>query len=743
MGTVKKEKEDFLSIIDAVETLSSIADMDFGKDSPLTREEDFEIQEQKISYRTVNALKEYDANETLGIVREVFKVVLDYLKNFYRNDYEEVTDVHTLEGIKGIMLLVGEAAKKLDKYTASFYKNRAHSITELKEYRDLQVFYESRIAQKIDEGLMGKWILGLSGKNEKQDEPVKKILKKETTPELQSKYVFVDLETVKKDIEYELFYLRKEDGSRFFNPRVIRNMKLISDFGNYFGKKKDEDPLLELDVWKDRCAQASAVSLIRFLGTRIDRFVHETAHYRKLELAGNLHNALMALILSSHTQNLIRNDPIKNCSEYFRDFQKFLREALNCREYQKLIAYPPRSANKLAICLLETVHAMCRGMFIHLKGYHEMMPIIHELFSDSEVRSESKTENIESIGPLWSLLTKEYEEMSKKMRLHPNGPLRLILTALEDGECNNFAPLMQGDFPVPLYYLYSNEKKITSLRIPTPTSQHYVHKVHVEELFLGFLRACEGDHYARKNLIINLQDRTSWREIARCEALESLPAVSNFGNHLTVITLAADTDFYHQLAPYDGDLEFDTFKEHFKEHVNDQRAGFYFPETLKNMLFPSFFSRLVDAIHRVFFAQKKVLSQKERQDFILMSYFFLIFKVIEINQPDSYSMTCKDAIDIGGSFNMLVIAMVKILNNEVFHKQDIDCLHYLAYIPAFTMRERLMLSERFYRTVSVLRRLEELQRDYGPQNLALIFEEAFSSLYDTPILHATLAPPKE
>ncbi len=149
-----------LSIVEAVETLSSIADLEFDREVGIAQKHELMLSNEKIAYKTVHWLHKTDATSTVNLVRETFRVILHYLKHFYRKEYGFVTDQKTLEGIKTIMVLVGEAAKKLDKYTHFIHQNQ--SVTDFKEYQQLQEFYRSKIARKIDEGVLGKWILGLS-----------------------------------------------------------------------------------------------------------------------------------------------------------------------------------------------------------------------------------------------------------------------------------------------------------------------------------------------------------------------------------------------------------------------------------------------------------------------------------------------------------------------------------------------------------------------------------------------------
>ena len=114
------------------------------------------------------------------------------------------------------------------------------------------------------------------------------------------RHVFVDLETVKKDADYELFFLRKEDGTRFYSPRLIRNIKLVCNFGDYFGaQRKVEDPLEDLPRWLERGFQASAAKMLKSLAPRLERFYKDVYRFKEQELVETLNKALMALMLAA------------------------------------------------------------------------------------------------------------------------------------------------------------------------------------------------------------------------------------------------------------------------------------------------------------------------------------------------------------------------------------------------------------------------------------------------------------
>ena len=261
-----------VSLAEAVEALSTIADL--NTDSGIDQDFDLALKNPKL--RAIQWSHQKGGKISLNMLKDVFKVILDHFKNFYAEHTGYISDEKSIEGIKTIMLLVGAAAKKLDKLTNLFHQIKYKAITDLKEYRQLEDFYRTYIARKVDEGTLSRWILGLSQKAFAiQEAPVRH------DKEAQVRHVFIDLEGVKKDTEYELFFIRKEDGSRFFSPRLIRNIKLVSDFGNYFRGPKPDDPLTDLLLLEDGFVQTSAKNMLREVRLSMQHFFRLTAEERK------------------------------------------------------------------------------------------------------------------------------------------------------------------------------------------------------------------------------------------------------------------------------------------------------------------------------------------------------------------------------------------------------------------------------------------------------------------------------
>src|SRR5690606_3057194 len=150
---------------------------------------------------------------------------------------------------------------------------------------------------------------------------------------------------------------------------------------------------------------------------------------------------------------------------------------------------------------------------------------------------------------------------------------------------------------------------------PSPTRQSIIKKAEIADEFLGFLRSLSGEK--KRHLIINLQDRTSWKEFARARALETLQLNAEFNHQLVVMSFPKDTDFYHQTNEYLNLNKAEDFLKAFKaQSESAEECGYFFPPALKKNEIIRFAENAFPLIHELFFHAKNSLTRRNREDFI-------------------------------------------------------------------------------------------------------------------------------
>jgi hypothetical protein len=332
---------------------------------------------------------------------------------------------------------------------------------------------------------------------------------------------------------------------------------------------------------------------------------------------------------------------------------------------------------------------------------------------------------------MWNRLLDQDESIRYLLKRYPSGPLLKTLDFFRDGqETQGFDPLVQENLPAQLFTFGFDETHVTCLRLPAPLSQMFINQATVTEEFRGFLRSLTGGIKEQKHLFINLQDRTSWHEHARCVAIEELQKNAEFSHNIVVVTLPKNTEFYLQSASYQYLNDAKAFLAQFKEQIASREAcGFYFPSSLNAAELESFIDKTLGMIHKIFFSSKDILSRKNRLDFIEIFYQFFILKCVEMIKPDSMSLTCKDSVDIGASAGAAFFSFLKILSSaQPWTSEDQDQLLYLLYAPSLLVRERAIDIQCFNRMVSAL---AVMHGELGGDRKAVL--EAFTPYYEPQI----------
>lgn len=721
-----KTDDSMLSIIEAVETLTNIADLEVDGATPVSSKHKLKIGGSEVKYRTVHWLHKDEADATVEMVKGTYRVILDYLKKFYAKRKGSVTKTGEIEGIKNIMVLVGEAAKKLDGYTKLF-KSKTQLVSSLKEFKQLRQFYQKKVAVKEQKPTLTQ-LLRESAKFEKEHREKPKSRRRK----LDVKTVFVDLEVVKKDTEYELFYLRKPDGTRFHSPRILRSIRLVCNLTEDLDAEMGDGPFVPLKLHEDKGFQHTAKEMLRQIWGQIDPFYKACEKHSERVIVSLCRKMLTALMLSANPRSLLRNSPIKSCTEYFEDFQNFLRRVLHSKEYLRFEAYPPKKSNDAAWAILNLVHGVCWALYTHSHWPQSLMHFVDDLLERGRQQRKSTNHISKNGNGLVSRLMSDYENLVEVFKDHPHGPLIKAISVIESCE-TGFDSMVQKNLPHQMYELIAGDQKIRGLSIPSPTSQEYVSKAKPLAEFKGLLRRWQQSAIHRHLLMINFQDKTSWKEHSRCQVLEELPR-KGFRDVLTVVTISKDSDFYHQYSPYHDVNQTDEFLKQFKEHMLSESAGFYIPTRLKKVLTITYYKKMMKAIHYVFFGARNVLSRTERLDFIELFYIFLQAKLIELVEPNAISLTCKDVVDTGAAASAELFAALKLLKGESLSESEYKDFVTMFVAPAMLLRERPMIQDRFYRMFSVLKRIESLQVEMGRAVFQKEYEAHFGPIYNTKLL---------
>ena len=641
-----------ISVMEAVDHLSQMAELDISlpedaeKVQPLTEEQMGEKM-HALSWHD----PEYDTYNRER-VKETFRAVLKYMKDLYDKDKGQLRDEQTQRGIQAIMMLSSEAAQKLDTFTDIF---KGEPVAELKEFKELQHFYLTKVVQRFQTVV----------------EPEDRWKEEWGTGEVEGG--IRDLETVRRDERYELFQMRREDGRPYFYPSLLQHMTLVGLLDGLWTQVQREDLFQRIEIIRDREYNTLAKEILTVAAAHIDTYYKEAMKFKQLEFVSAMNCALMALMLAANSRNLLQTTTGKSSAKYFADFQVYLRKAL---------ASPSERFPHLALVL-------CHAFFMRSLSNKDMVAFIKILIEKGNQYNINQTSTRSPVS-LWNSILDADDNIRFLFRQFPSGPLmKSVGLFAREEELTGFDPTLQQSLPGQLFTFENPEMHISCLRLAAPVRQTVLGTAEVIPEFNEFLKSLQRKG---RHLLINLQNRTSTEEHARCIALEKISSDS-----FLVVTLPKDTDFYTQSGAYVELNDAHQFKKQLHEQIaSAEQCGFYFPEGFDALKFTD---RAINAIHSLFFANKETLQHKNRLDFIEIFYLLLTIKMIEEFKPDSLSFTDKDVVDAGAAATAGLYAFLSMMNNSEI-KQDF--ILWMLYAPAVSARWRAIESKRLNRTVSAM-----------------------------------------
>ena len=691
------KKEEELSIMEAMGELSKITEIDHT------------MSESELAGKEIRGEK----------VVQTFKVLHGYLKSLYEKD-KDLEDPHTRRGVQAIMGMASEAAEKIDRFTVLF-KDVHGGVHELKEFQDLQQLYLKKIRKRLEDTMAHEeaWETEWGGQDVDLWDIERRGLK--------------DLETIRRDKDYELFYIRKEDGRPFFHRNLVRHIRLVGEFDDSITDPSGEDPFLRIKALEDAELHTTAKDFLAAIGQPLDSFFHHAMKYKESDFIMYLAKAAMALYLAANPRNQLQNTMGKSSLRYFLDFHKFLRQAFQTEEYKSGIEMGVDRLEPAVKTAFNLSAQMAAEFFTRKYNFLGVDKLLLDVFQKATGHKPFSKEGKNPLW-LWNSLLEDDEKLRSLFNRYPNGPMMKTLDILREGdEREGYDPLSQDNWPAVLFCVALGDRKIDVLRLPAPVVQTHIDVAPIADEFREFLRRISAKERDETLLVFNLQNRTSWQEHARVSSLENIQKSAEFNGHVFVVTLPMDTDFYLQADIYEKMDEAKLFKEQlFEQFSSGEECGYFFPAQLLMKDHAKFAKVLIEAIHELFFAGKTMLLRKNRLDFIEAFHLFLIVYFMMTIQPNYLSFTCKDAIDTGAVMSAALFSLIKIFKGESdWSENEKAILLKLLYAPAFMLRERAVDKPRLHRSVSALSLIQaevEAQGEKLAKSLSKLFPQTLTHL---------------
>ncbi|MDN3504184.1 MAG: hypothetical protein P0S95_01250 [Rhabdochlamydiaceae bacterium] len=673
-------KEEF-TILEAVDNLTSMADIDI--DDVMTKGR----AALEVLRETARWLDIEDRDHTKALIKKTFNVVHDYMKHVITKDAKALKDVEVQKGIRAIMGLTKAAASRVDDlYRVLEPRAKEKKAVEYEEYRSLSGFYQKQVIEKFKEVLEKEeaWMNDIPDLEQFDDNYTLKIR---------------DIEEVKRDQEYELFYIRKENGRTFFSNKLLRNLKLVTDFDEMISEIVGDDPLIYSKVVQDKDAYITANEILESIKTELDHFVTVAKLHKEHGLTQTIYKALMALMAAANRENLIKERRGKSCLGYFRDFHVFLRHMINHEDYLRYSTGEQKESGYEKE-VVHIVHTLCGNFFLHSGDQLGSVEFIRDMLKRGQMKDSPKHQ-----FSIWTWILDCYDSVHHLLKHYPNGPLMKTIDIFKDKEYKyGYSPMDYDNYPYKLFRFKSSELDCTCIKLPSPTRQKVINQASVVEEFKGFMRHLSDGDQKKQLLIFNLQDRTSWKGHARSDTIEKLQSEIELKETLLVVSLAKHTQFYHQAEEYLMNNDATSFMDILIEQIEQGKpCGFYFPPSLDREEILQFSKDAIVQIHDLFFNKKNVLTRKNRLDFIEIFYQFLEMKIIFMCKPSYISYSCKDGVDIGSTSTFGLYGFLKLMHTDLnWSEEEKDLILRMIFAPALLVRERNVEIQRLSRIVSVL-----------------------------------------
>ncbi len=393
---------------------------------------------------------------------------------------------------------------------------------------------------------------------------------------------------------------------------------------------------------------------------------------------------------------------------YFRETEGYLKHCMKKEGDARSIEYlnsVSQQLNSLSRHLFTTPLQPFYSQFIQsLKPAWQQSPLTHDCGDALAVKLEKTQALIQEARS-------ELENAATPFHFLRNRAGNIIA-----GELGfNYDPYYQGNTPYKLFELPSSGqggKGVACIRMGTPTIQAAGTLPALSPEFKRFIQA-QGDN--EHHLYINRQRRTGI-EGQRSKLLEKTRDDKTC-QKLSVVTIPADGNLYHQTGKYSEDVDFQTFSKTIISSILEDKDGFFFPSHLRRTFkeeensFEQFLKdRLEEAKKELNISHGETLTQNKRR--AVLFHFLnknLVKGLIHVTRATSYNNTCKDDIDRGGMANAYMYA-VSHWSEAKKSTEALDTfiseLEGITFAPAVLVKKRGVIEHRFHDFTNALRELD-------------------------------------
>lgn len=598
-------------------------------------------------------------------IKNAFSTLDTYLQGLYGADQMLLKNHDYLASLKAVMVIASEAYDKLEVVSRIF--NKAKEDLGEPEFNHLYDFYLKKINFKVEH------VAGEVFRNAEEEQK----------RALSDTHGIKNLEVIRKDTDYELFYIKDEEGLNHFSKNLLRHTQLLGTFDELFLVFQGEDPFIKLKFIEDRLKQKRALFIKNELSSKVDYFLKEAFRFKKHPFIGLTSQMLVALSLASYPSLVMQNDPSKACFEYFNDFVGFISNLVVRPEFFKTSSDIEALADKGIISSQRFIAGVIDSLFL---SKNEIVYVAEHLYQFV------KKPIFEGFSPL-SFFDKllEFDKSLRALLMNfPSGPLMKALDFIKDvNKPTIFRPL-NAHLPQSLFDIGYHDKVLSCVCMGSPTIQEDIKTAVIDPLFSIFV----GHMSQGCNVIIDLEDPSNHNAKARTEALVGLSS-----DELVTSFIPRSGLLYNMMDIY----AFVNNAEEFKALLIEQFASEEGHAYSNSMLFDKDVKDIINFIHETIFMKNKELELKDRLVFVEIFQLFMACALIHKYEASNLIVICKDGLDQSNVYLMGLYALIQMVNHEKLFDQDsFNFFVSEIYGPALIVRDRAVFEDSIVRMLSAL-----------------------------------------